>query len=730
MESTYFFKHKRVECHSAFIFFSRQFIIQYISFKILSNIKEFLYRFWLRSQIFHRSIQKIKNFKFAKKNDQRKIIFFNLINKILFAKFWDNFFKNIPFFSPDLSFYLLISKNFLQNLKRLEIFFEKKNLFLDSQELKISNLLGKSQECCYVKNSETMPLFLGKFIIVEGIIVQMKELKHIIFSILIECKECESIFYCFFDSFLDFKPFMCIKFNCRSQNFFSHKNKLCSITWRKIRIQKENKNLKKKTKKGFIDIELVGKKLINLKTGNKIQIRGVLKIQKFTNNLKIFSFFRNIFVFYILGQTLVSDHKRRISSSKSFLKKKEYLFFSKFKKIKNLFGRLMKSLNFLGKNNNSFKAFLLFSLNFNKKELKRKPCFVNVFLDEKNPKNNHFFPKIAHFLTNGFLLREISFLSAGHFFPKNFREIWESKFLEEVGNYPLLIQTLIPQSEFCIDTWRENIDSSLIYKYKKKKLPNFIFIEFKKEKKTQLLNNSMFSFYPKGSIRDPGFTLKIRGSRTKIDFKVNSDRKKKNISMKTKNEPSKKNFFANSKIYPLLNRKFSKFILRRFLSYLKNFKTPLLPDKTKNFLIGFYVFLGKNSKKCFFCNKITFLEISILFSKTRAKLSLREKVSINDVLDSIEIISYPKKTFKKILENFIIFNGTKSSKKVFEIIRFLKILTKPTFRGKRNIFNFQEISQKIEHNNGYYGFSDFVDFLEEYGLVQKFGKKFFRIINI
>jgi len=386
-------------------------------------------------------------------------------------------------------------------------------------------------------------------------------------------------------------------------------------------------------------------------------------------------------------------------------------------------------MNFLGKKNNSFKAFLLFSLNLNKKELKHKPCFVNVFLDEKNSKNNHFFPKIAHFLTNGFLLKEISFLSTKNIFPKNFKEIWENKFLEGFENHPLLIQTLIPKSESCCRTWRENIDSLLIYRNKKKKLPNFIFIEFKKEKKTQHFNDSALSFYSRKSIRDPGFTLKIRGSRPKIDLKLDSNRHKKNLHVNLKNKPSKKNFFAKSKISRLLNRKFSKYILRRFLLYLKNFKTPLLLDKTKNFLIEFYVFLRKNLKKCFFSRKIIFLEISILFSKTRAKLSLRDKVSINDILDSVEIISYPKKTFKKILESFIIFNGTKSSKKVFEIIRFFKILTKPAFRGQRNIFNFQEINQKIEYKNGYYSLNDSIDFLEEYGLIQKFGKKFFRMNN-
>lgn len=655
--------------------------------------------------------------------------YLNLLFKIFIEKFLDNFFKNI--FPPldDLFLSLLISKDFLLKLKKLDIIFKKKKLFLEKKQLKHLKLIWKFQEFSEIEKSETNSPFLAKFVDVEGTIVQMKELKHIIFALLVECIDCESIFYCFFDSFLDYKPFMCVKANCRSQNFLSHKNKLCSVIWRKIRIQKENRTLKKKTKTGFIDIELVGKKIIDLRIGNRIQVKGVLKIQKFISNFKMFSFFRNIFVFYILGQTMVKAHRIRTSYLKNFLTKREYLFFSKFKKMKNLFARLVKSMNFLGKKNDGFKAFLLFSLSLDKNELKNRPCFVNVLLDEKYPKNNNLFSKIAFFLTNGIFLKETNHLSTEPFFPKNFGEIHGNNFLENFENHSMFIQSLFQKRDCCFDTWRENIDLFLNFNFKKKNLPNFVFFEFRLEKKTIHSTRFLFNSRYKNAIRDFDFTISIREFGSKINSRIDQEGSKKNKTRLFKTENKENNFSPFWKKSSLLNRKFSKYMLKRFLFYLKNFKSPILSETTNNFLIRFYLFLKKNFKKDFISNKIFFLENSILFSKIKAKLNFCVKVSVNDILETIEILSYPKKIFKRILKKFLFSKGTKLSKKVFEIISFLKILKKLNLNGKRNIFNFQEIIEKIECKNQFFNTKESINFLEEYGLVEKFGKKFFRITD-
>lgn len=681
-------------------------------------------KIWLRSQIFFRILIKLKNSKIMKIKKSNSKNFSYCVKKFFTDYLWISLLKNVFSSAQEFLTLVILLKLFMSKLKGKKKKARKKFSFPEDKEIKKlkfpSFFRKKKKKKNFILNS------LGKLIEFQGKISIIKELKTKILALLLECSECNSIFYCFFESCYVYKPFICVKTCCKSKTFISFDKKLSCIFWRKIRLQKDEKSGYKNFIFPILDIELVGGKIAGLKIGQNITISGILKIQKFKNNIsRNQNILKNIFVLILKGQKIFpTPRKNKIFFLKNFLKKKEYRFFSSMKKVKNIFGICVKSLDFLIEGCEGFKAAIVCILGVGKLDLMFKPFFLGFISEEKFSKKKRLLAKLSVFFSTGFFVQQRY-------------ENFDSKFLSEnkYGNFFLdssqinppffPFQTLIDETKFSFDGWIICFHKFLKKLFPKKNIPNFIFLELRFKKKRLIHKDLVLSrkFLTWKDIWPVGFLFALH------------DKNLKNIKISKNYCPEK--YLKNKKglgaeknsIYKLIKFRFSKYILKRFLKYIQIFNLPTLSDESNNFLLNLYIFSRRNFQNISLLIDFSFLESIILFSKIKTKIDLRSLVTKNDLIDCFEIFSESKPKFKKILRNYILREDEKLIKKIFFAKKILKLSQKLNLKEKKSVHHsgkFYEAFYEFLNRSEY---DEIQIILQNYGIIRKIGENFFKILN-
>ena len=635
------------------------------------------------------------------------------------------------FFGYETFVFLLISKIFIKKLKYKTTTSSKNFTSRYKSHFSIFRFIPLIKKQFFLtdfqKNKKS--LFVGKSISVEGYILQVEELKQCAFAMLIECNECSCLFYCFFDSFVEKKPFMCIKHNCKSKHFFFHSSKLCTILWRKIRLQKEGIDESTTLIPDFIDAELIGEKSFLLTSGQFIRVHGILKIQKFNNKFKkITSFFKNVFSFYILGQyRSIKSSMQNYLFARNFLTKSEYKFFNNLKEVPNLFGICVKSMDFLVKGNYGFKAAVLILLSFNDTTLK-KPFVFCFNSDDRFSKQNNLLKKLSYFTSNGFILQEKLGKDIFEISQKTIKNN-DSMCIFQKSDSCLFYQSVVIEDECFVVEWIDSFKNFLHQNSIQNRFQNIVFLELRTKTQFHLKKRVFFSRFD--------FRKKISKICNSVFYLSNPNYMESRTILHDEKKPQKINIngsctkqfsYCRRSLFRVLVGRFSYFILRRYLFFVQNTAKPIFSDEAKTFLSKFYLYFRNLSKKKLCDNYLFSIETIIIFSESRTKIDLRNIVTENDLIDVMEILSDSKLQERKVFERFLYMKSSKYNRKLYEIYRFIRTLRKIFSEQKCTLFDWKEFDRNTKSIGKCYGVEEYVNILSIYGSIKKVGKTFFQLI--
>jgi len=552
---------------------------------------------------------------------------------------------------------------------------------------------------------------------------------------------CKSIFYCFFDSFVESTPFLCVNFNCRSKTFFSHESKSLTILWKKLKIREKLVNRLNFLQKN-IDIELCESKNLFLLPGNKIGVFGVLKIEKDKKIVHKISFFRNFFGLYIRAQKILFPRMGKFFfQQKNFLTKTEYNFLKKLNSSSDIFNICLKSMGHLIYGNQGFKAAVLLSLCHDNLKKKNQKISLGFCFCENHYNKKKILRDIAAFSPKGFLIYKklksfkaqtySSFINKKKFFEVGFLNFskrnglvcFEKRILEK-ENFRPKNATLIKKKNN-LELFNKDF-RNLVYDCPENKGKKFDFD--KKPKESFFLTNQLFPTFDLFFIISNSFH-----SHKDIIFSehtINLTKMKKICPYSRPiNRNEKKKASVIRKFFLIENNKkrLSPFILRRFLGYIKICIVPIFSEKASNMIADYYVNFRFFQKKNNIELSRNILETLLFLSQSRTKIDLRKIVSENDVLDVTEIFSDSKIKYRKNWDDFMSQKHSNTGQQTFLVYNFLKSLKKIHAQKNQVFFDLEDLKRILKQKLPEKKIKDIIEILFEYGSIEKIHRNIIRI---
>ena len=691
-----------------------------------SYFREVSFRIWLRIEIFKRILKFYKNKKIYIKNtkfQKNKIKFYSIY------EYLEKVLEKIKIHKSNEIDYCRSLAKFI--IFRVRLIMERKNRKICNKFNLVYNKLLDSNIQYKRGSIDTSSLLLGlvgKIVILEGIITKVKSDVQNTVSVLIECEKCRSFFYFALDRLNQIFPFLCSKANCSSKKFFVHFKRVLTENLKKIKLGGILLNFKKIKFSDSIVLEIYGNETFLVFPGLKLICTALVKVYPLQK--KNFSFFKKNYLFGMYMQTrkwkpLFFDFIG--TKEKFFLTKKDFLIIHKIISTTNIFHLLVKNVQPLSCWNEGLKAFLLLSViqqsNFYKKATDTyslKLCIVlSNIINEFDPFIKEiliYFPKCFFFNIENFKTRfnKSSSIQRCDFNPNqnkfkgcillidcgllSFQNLKANKVISDVKN---ILGKNQPSLKNCI-----------------------IILYFRLEKKNPKKLVDLEHFFNKlkiisGSL-DPIYVLKKIESenigKSRLSPFVNYYFKKNKI-MEKDYLMENKIFIKTSMFNSLIcKKKISILFLKKYLVFVKSFPDSNLSKKSLEIIIQFY----KNTKTLnfnFWKIGYDFLQPVIKLSQCRAKIDLREVVSTDDVLDSIEILldSRPK-LLKDFHQNFKV-NFPSCIRKIDIIYKFLRLMNKFFSRNKQSLFEANQLEENLKNK---IKFSEIEEILEKLKFVKNF----------
>lgn len=699
---------------------------------------ELPFKKWLREQVFYRILLEIKNFQIIllkKKLKKQEIIKkkAKIIDILFFFVFFERpleflvYFKLVHFFVSKLNQKFNYSKTADFNYIPLKNFLQKP---LGSKEFSVSRELAPTSSV-EVKS-------IGKYFLFKGIIVQVGKTKQRIKSILMECSRCQSVFFCLFESFATDYIFFCVKKNCKSKIFFSYIARINVIFWKRLKAN-QAPALKDSGKNTVsIDIEIFGSNNQPFEIGDFIISKGVLKISNSEKEVKEEGIFRNIFYFYLQNHQMHIISQRIKEKKRFFLTKKEYLFFNKLKSGANLFIFFMKTLDSIFYGHNSLKAGILLlvsqsthpSLN-GFQETQRFTCLVMI--DEIRKLNS--FREMIDIIPKSF-----------SFDLKNLQSFYRGKKFEkkEIDLKPILKNFLKQGKKLIYIEETEKEEEIVLLKV----IQNIINITFEISKRSPF--HLIAGIKPVLGFYKSDFNS-FQNSRVGRKFTSFFDlifillKKKSNLNDKKSSKKLLKFFRSDSLISgkangkgrcflskekrnPLFGKKrFSRFFFRRIFLFVQNQINPIISENVSMLLVELYKSMEISLVNKFFSKRIRYFEIVLQLGKCRAKIDFRNTVSVEDVMDVMEIISDTTFFSRENWESIALEKKFKGFQNIWAIRKLSKKLRQRLSGKKQTIFDTRILEQNFNQESNKNEILEIIEILTKSNLIEKKNDQFFKI---